>query len=150
MDGDTAVMVPKQAAGASADTARRTLSSEEGQAILKEWYRAETKARLEERIPAMESLTGKHAEKWTVKDTRSQWGSCTAQGNLNFNCLLMLAPDAVIDAVVAHELCHRRHMDHSPAFYAALRAVCPDYDACRAWLRANGPVLLARVQVNTK
>jgi len=86
----------------------------------------------------------------SIRHQKTKWGSCSSKGNLNFNCLLMLAPDAVIDAVVAHELCHRRHMDHSPAFYAALRAVCPDYDACRAWLRANGPVLLARVQVNNK
>ena len=108
------------------------------------------RADLPARVQRFADALGVDYGRITIRAQRTRWGSCSAQGNLNFNCLLMLAPDAVIDAVVAHELCHRRHMDHSPAFYAALRAVCPDYDACRAWLRANGPVLLARVQVNTK
>ena len=80
----------------------------------------------------------------TVRAQRTRWGSCSAQGNLSFNCLLMLAPGEVIDSVVVHELCHRRHMDHSPAFYAEVRRVFPDYDRWHGWLKEHGPVLLAR------
>lgn len=139
VDGDTAVMVPKQAAGASADTARRTLSSEEGQAILKEWYRAETKARLEERIPAMESLTGKHAEKWTVKDTRSQWGSCTAPRGQHARisiCLWLAAfPVEALEYVMVHELCHIYEMSHSPKFWMYVERFMPDYIVRRRLLK---------------
>jgi predicted metal-dependent hydrolase len=139
VDGDTAVMVPKQAAGASADTARRTLSSEEGQAILKEWYRAETKTRLEERIPAMESLTGRHAEKWTVKDTRSQWGSCTAPRGQHARisiCLWLAAfPVEALEYVMVHELCHIYEMSHSPKFWMYVERFMPDYIVRRRLLK---------------
>ena len=76
--------------------------------------------------------------KITVRCQKTRWGSCSSKGNLNFNCLLMLFPDAVIDSVVVHELCHRKHMDHSPAFYNEVRKVFPEYDVCHLWLKKNG------------
>ena len=82
----------------------------------------------------------------SVRCQRTRWGSCGSNGNLSFNCLLLLAPPEVLDSVVVHELCHRLHMDHSPAFYAAVRRVLPDYDQQSAWLRANGPTLQRRVR----
>ncbi len=81
----------------------------------------------------------------TVRRQRMRWGSCSAKGNLSFNCLLMLAPAAVIDSVVAHELCHRRVMDHSQRFYRLLLSVFPDYPAQNRWLRQNGRDLIARL-----
>ena len=81
----------------------------------------------------------------TIRNQRSRWGSCTSRGNLNFNCLLMAAPPEVLDSVVAHELCHRKHMNHSGAFYAELYRVFPDYDRCRTWLREQGPLLMRRM-----
>lgn len=81
-----------------------------------------------------------------VRCQRSKWGSCAADGNLNFNCLLMLAPESVLDYVVVHELCHRRHMDHSPAFWADVERALPDFKARRAWLKKNGARLMARVE----
>ena len=81
----------------------------------------------------------------TIRNQRTRWGSCSGKGNLNFNCLLMLFPDEVIDSVVAHELCHRKHMDHSPAFYAELCRVFPNYQRCRDWLKENGSRYLNRL-----
>ena len=81
----------------------------------------------------------------TIRAQRTRWGSCSAGGNLNFNCLLMLAPPEVLDSVVVHELCHRREMNHSPRFYALVRSAFPDYDRCRNWLRENGGALFARL-----
>jgi len=80
----------------------------------------------------------------TIRCQGTRWGSCSAKGNLNFNCLLMLAPPDVLDGVVAHELCHRKVMNHSKDFYALLLSVCPDYGRSRKWLTKNGTTLMER------
>ena len=81
----------------------------------------------------------------TIRAQHTRWGSCSSQGNLNFNCLLMLAPEYVRDYVVVHELCHRKHMDHSPAFWVAVEQVLPDYRKAKQWLKENGNALLSRL-----
>ena len=80
----------------------------------------------------------------TIRCQKSRWGSCSSKGNLSFNCLLMLIPPEVIDSVVVHELCHRKEMNHSPAFYAHVLRVFPEYRTWRRWLKENGPALLLR------
>ena len=67
------------------------------------------------------------------------------QGNLNFNCLLMLAPEAVLDYVIIHELCHRKQMNHSAQFWAEVERILPDYTEQRRWLKQQGANLLARL-----
>ena len=81
----------------------------------------------------------------TVRNQKSRWGSCSAKGNLNFNCLLMLAPVEVLDSVIVHELCHRKHMNHSAAFYAEVLRVYPDYHRWDKWLKDNGGRLIRRM-----
>ena len=81
----------------------------------------------------------------TIRSQKSRWGSCSVSGNLNFNCLLMLAPEAVQNYVVVHELCHRKHMDHSKDFYAEVERVLPEYKKCQKWLKEHGGVYLRRV-----
>ena len=81
----------------------------------------------------------------TIRNQRSRWGSCSGKGNLNFNCLLMLTPDHVIDYVVVHELCHRLEMNHSPAFWAQVERVLPDYQISREWLREHEKELSGRL-----
>lgn len=80
----------------------------------------------------------------TIRMQKSKWGSCSAKGDLNFNCLLMLAPPKVLDSVVVHELCHRKEMNHSSRFYAAVLSVMPDYRARDAWLKKHGAELMSR------
>ena len=80
----------------------------------------------------------------TIRHQKTRWGSCSSSGNLNFNCLLMLAPPEVLDAVVAHELCHRREMNHSKRFYELLYSVCPEYRKWNGWLKKNGPIIQKR------
>ncbi len=81
----------------------------------------------------------------TIRNQRSRWGSCSAKGNLNFNCLLMLTPPEVVDSVVVHELCHRKEMNHSERFYAEVLRVFPDYWKWNRWLKENGTALLCRM-----
>ena len=84
--------------------------------------------------------------KITIRCQQTRWGSCSSKGNLNFNCLLMLAPRQVVTYVVVHELAHRKHMDHSPAFWAEVEAILPDYRESIRWLKTNGGKLLARAR----
>lgn len=74
----------------------------------------------------------------TLRQQKTRWGSCSANGNLNFNWLLILAPPDVLDYVVVHELCHRRQMNHSQAFWNEVSAVLPDYEEQKKWLKDNG------------
>ncbi len=82
----------------------------------------------------------------TIRNQRTRWGSCSSKGNLNFNCLLMLCPDSVLDYVIVHELCHRKEMNHSERFWAEVERVLPDYRRQRKWLKENGPALMARMR----
>lgn len=84
--------------------------------------------------------------KVTIRNQKTCWGSCSGKGNLNFNCLLMLAPPEVADYVVVHELCHRLEMNHSQRFWELVERELPDYRERRRWLKENGSVLMRRMQ----
>ena len=81
----------------------------------------------------------------TIRSQRTRWGSCSAKGNLNFNCLLMLTPPQVIDSVVVHELCHLKEMNHSERFYREVYRVFPEYDRWHGWLKQHSAELMARL-----
>ena len=98
-----------------------------------------------EKVKKYAPIVGVHYGRITIRNQRSRWGSCSGKGNLNFNCLLMLFPDDVIDYVVVHELCHRIHMNHSAEFYAEVERVLPEYRKCRQWLKENGGLYLSRL-----
>ncbi len=99
-----------------------------------------------ERVAYYAPLIGVTYGRITIRNQRTKWGSCSSKGNLNFNCLLMLAPPKVLDSVVVHELCHRKEMNHSERFYQEVLRVFPDYRECRKWLRENGPSLMGRME----
>lgn len=100
---------------------------------------------LPERVRHYAPLIGVTYGRITIRSQRTRWGSCSAKGNLNFNCLLMLAPPDVIDSVVVHELCHRKEMNHSPRFYDEVLRVFPRYRECRRWLKDHGGDLMKRL-----
>ena len=84
--------------------------------------------------------------KITIRNQKTRWGSCSSKGNLNFNCLLMLTPPEVIDYVIVHELCHRKEMNHSVAFWAEVEKVIPDYKEQVKWLKENGGQIIGRMK----
>ena len=90
-------------------------------------------------------LVGVSIHRVTIRCQRTRWGSCSAKGNINLNCLLMICPEEVRDYVVVHELCHRREMNHSPRFWAEVERVMPDYRRHRRWLKEEGSALMGRL-----
>ena len=99
-----------------------------------------------QRVRLYAPLVGVDYGRITIRNQRTRWGSCTADGNLNFNCLLMLTPMEVVDSVVVHELCHRKYMNHSREFYKEIERVYPEYKKWNEWLKKNGSVLLGRTE----
>ena len=98
-----------------------------------------------DRVAHFAPLVGVTYGRITVRNQRTRWGSCSSKGNLNFNCLLMLAPPGILDYVVVHELCHRKEMNHSPKFWAEVAKVMPDYKERQKWLRTEGSSIMRRM-----
>lgn len=105
----------------------------------------QAKAFIPERVDHFAPLIGVHPGRITIRSQKTRWGSCSAKGNLNFNCLLMLTPPEVIDSVVVHELCHLKHMNHSKAFYDEVLRVYPEYHKWHRWLKEHGGTILKRM-----
>ncbi len=103
------------------------------------------KAEIPERVEFYAEKIGVTYNRITIRCQRTRWGSCSSKGNLNFNCLLILLPDEIIDSVIVHELCHRKQMNHSAKFYAEIEKVFPDYKSCHAWLNQNGNKYMSRI-----
>jgi hypothetical protein len=107
-------------------------------ARVKALFKLEAKARLTEASRRYAAQVGREVTRITLRDTRSRWGSCTADGGLMYSWRLVMAPDAVLDYVAAHEVAHLVELNHSPAYWQVVRGICPDYDSCRRWLRREG------------
>jgi predicted metal-dependent hydrolase len=105
------------------------------------WARRESLRQLEAETRALAVTAGVTVAKVAVGDPRTRWGSCSAGGDIRYSWRLILAPPFVLLATVAHEVAHRLHMDHSPAFRAAERRLGGDPAPARAWLRQNGSSL---------
>jgi hypothetical protein len=95
-----------------------------------------------ERVRYFAALVGVDYGRITIRNQKTRWGSCSSRGNLNFNCLLMLMPTEVIDYVVVHELCHRKEMNHSKAFWNEVEKILPEYKNSVKWLKEEGKNIL--------
>ena len=78
------------------------------------------------------------------RKTRSKWGHCEDNGMIQFNPIVMMAPRAVIDYLIVHEVSHLRHLDHSPRFWKTVSTLCPDWKKHKEWLNLNGHKLWTR------
>jgi predicted metal-dependent hydrolase len=86
---------------------------------------------------------GKPVARIGVRDTKSRWGSCSSEGALSFSWRLVMAPEAVVDYVVAHEVAHLVEMNHGPRFWRLVRTLTPDCATPRAWLKRHRTELLS-------
>lgn len=115
------------------------ISANKAEAVFKQWLMEQAKNWLPQRTRALaEYLDVGHKLKEVVfRKTRSKWGHCTASGRIQYNWLIMLAPDGVIDYMISHEVCHLLHMNHSPVYWQSVAKVCPDYQRYVGWLKQH-------------
>lgn len=98
------------------------------------------------RVAKYAPIVGVTVGRITIHSQRRLWDSCSAKGDLNFNCLLMLCPEKVRDYVVIHELCHRKGLNHSPAFWAQVKSALSGYKEQYRWLKENGSKIIGRLE----
>jgi predicted metal-dependent hydrolase len=103
------------------------------------------KARARDRLAAASdhyaAQVGRTYRTLTLRDTRSRWGSCTADAGLMYSWRLIMAPPRVLDYVAAHEVAHLVEMNHSDRFWAVVAGLMPDYGVQRRWLKSEGHAL---------
>ncbi|MCM1045275.1 MAG: M48 family metallopeptidase [Candidatus Gastranaerophilales bacterium] len=106
--------------------------------VVTESGKRQSRRLVEQRVAYYAGLMGISYGRISMRNQRTRWGSCSSDGNLNFNCRLLFLPAELVDYVVVHELAHRRHMDHSPEFWQEVERYLPDYRERRARLRQYG------------
>jgi len=107
------------------------------------WYREQARIEIERAVERAAARLGVTYTRLSIRDQRTRWGSCTKRGALSFNWRLIVAPPAILEYVVVHELCHRIRHDHSPDFWALVAEARPTFEEERRWLSEHGPELLA-------
>lgn len=109
---------------------------------LERWYRRAARAEVAQRLDVAVAALDTAYTRLTIRDQRTRWGSCSAEGAIAINWRLLLGPPEVLDYVVWHEACHLVIHDHSPAFWALLEARAGDQRQARRWLRMNAMLLM--------
>jgi predicted metal-dependent hydrolase len=122
---DTRILIP-------VDTTREKLVA---------WLKREARRVLTSRTESYAHIMGVRFSLLRLSGAQARWGSCSASNSLNFAWRLILCPPDAIDYVVVHELCHISHKNHGPDFWAQVKAVLPNYQEQRAWLKANRQLL---------
>ena len=115
---------------------------EERTPAIERWYRRTARSEIEPRVQRACALAGTSYTRLTIRGQRTRWASCSRSGSMSFNWRLLLAPEAVLDYVVWHEVCHLEVMDHSPRFWRLVAARSPGYREHVRWLRTNGATLV--------
>lgn len=111
-----------------------------GEAV-RRWYRRRARAYLRQLVAEESAKLGCAPARVVVRDQRTRWGSCSAEGAISLNWRLLLAPEAVARYVVIHELVHLNIANHSKAFWRALAVAHPGWEEQAAWLRRHGDEL---------
>ena len=96
---------------------------------------AQMKKNFREKVEYYAKLMGVTYGRITIRNQKTRWGSCSSDGNLNFNFKLFFLPEHLMDYVVVHELSHRIHMNHSKDFWKVVETYCPEYKKCTQELK---------------
>ncbi|HMN12989.1 MAG TPA: SprT family zinc-dependent metalloprotease [Bellilinea sp.] len=105
------------------------------------WFREEARRNLTARTDAISRQTGLKATGLRITGARTRWGSCSGKNSLSFCWRIIMAPPAIIDYLVVHELAHTVHKNHSAAYWKLVGEIMPDYKLRRKWLKVNGHLL---------
>ena len=124
-----ALLVP----GESAHVARKVAT----------FLKREARTRLDHAVARHSAALGVRAKALRITDTTSRWGSCSATRTLSFSWRVVMAPPEVLNYLAAHEVAHLSQMNHSPAFWALVKQLCPDMDQHKSWLQRHGARLHA-------
>jgi predicted metal-dependent hydrolase len=106
-----------------------------------EWYSQKATEILSDRVEIYRKRFGLTIPPILIRNQRKRWGSCNSKGELRFNWKIIMASISLIDYVVAHELCHLEHFNHSKAFWQRLGQIMPDYSQRRKQLAQLGILL---------
>lgn len=105
---------------------------------VRRWLIAEARREIGERAECLARRVERPIRRLSIRDPATRWGSCSAAGGLSFSWRLILAPPAVLNYVVAHEIAHLRELNHSARFWSEVAGLVGESKAERAWLRRNG------------
>jgi predicted metal-dependent hydrolase len=111
------------------------------EAALERWYRRAARAEIAPRLDAAVARAGTAYTQLTIRGQRTRWASCSSGGAMSFNWRLLLAPEAILEYVIEHEVCHLEVMDHSPRFWALLESRVPGWRERARWLSRYGSTL---------
>lgn len=105
---------------------------------IRDWLCSEAKLEIGARARTMARRIDHRPRRIVIRDQRTRWGSCSHEGNLNFSWRLIMAPEPVLDYVVAHEVAHLEELNHGRKFWALVDDLCPEAGWSRRWLVDNG------------
>jgi len=110
--------------------------------IFIDWYKDQARELIAERMQVLSGKNGFKAGLLRISSARTRWGSCSSRGTLSFTYRLVMAPPAIIDYVIVHELVHLKVQNHSREFWNKVAQIMPEYHQHRSWLRKNGKFLV--------
>ncbi|MBN1528005.1 MAG: M48 family metallopeptidase [Thermoleophilaceae bacterium] len=109
--------------------------------VLESWYRRRARDEVARRLDAAVARAGTRYGSLQIRGQRTRWASCSSSGAMSFNWRLLLAPEAILEYVVEHEVAHLEIQDHSERFWRLVEERCPDWREHERWLRAHGHAL---------
>ena len=109
--------------------------------LYKEWITKKGTKFIQERIPRFTLKLQEEPIAVQIREQKQRWGSCTPTGKILLNWHVFLAQTSVIDYVLAHELAHLKHLNHSYEFWSTVKMLLPNYEEKKEWLRINGKKL---------
>jgi len=112
-----------------------------GKQVFTRWYKEQAYTIITKRVENFSEQHGFAPKQVKISSAKTRWGSCSADGTLNFTWRLVMAPLEVVDYVVLHELAHLRIKNHAPRFWKFVESLDADFKSHRKWLRLHGDKL---------